>query len=156
MRIGFDAGAGALAADDPRSPDAGGSQPPRRPLYPVDPDPHRGTPEGRSALLDAFSFRLVIFGYQNPKKDPRQVREYASLAFRPTSDGAPQSVSLAAVLKSQDDGAFQLSQGVGVALVVERSSQAPPALEPAAGAHLRVDAIELTFDPRPRNDDVTV
>ena len=106
--------------------------------------------------MDAFSFRLVIFGYSNPKKDPHQVREYASLAFRPTTDGAPQRVSLNAVLKSQDDGAFQLSQGVGVALVVERSSPGGLVLDPSAAAHLRVHAMELTFDARPRDDDVTV
>ena len=115
-----------------------------------------GTPEGRSALLDAFSFRLVIFGYQSPKKDPRQVREFASLAFRPTIDGALLSVSLAADLKSQDDGAFQLSQGVGVALVVERNSHGARGTRAGRGAYLRIEAMELTFDPRPRNDDVTV
>ena len=116
-----------------------------------------GTPEARAALLGLFSFRLVIFGYQSLKKDARQVREFASLAFRPGSDENPQSASLTALLKSQDDGAFQLSQGVGVALVaVERSTEGPPAGQRAAGAHLRVDAFELTFDPRLRNDDVTV
>ena len=156
LRLGFDDGAGAVApparalvSQEVRNPRAG--------RYTLSIRTRTaGTPEAWSALLDAFSFRLMIFGYQNTKKDPRQVREFASLAFRPTGDGAPLSVSLAAALKSQDDGAFQLSQGVGVALIVERRRPVPQALEPVAGAHLRVDSIELTFDPRPRNDDVTV
>jgi hypothetical protein len=155
-RIGFDARAGAqapvpraLLTQEVRNPRAG--------RYTLSIRTRTaGPPDGLSALLDAFTFRLVIFGYKDPKKDPWQTREYASLPFRPTLDGRPQTVSLTAALKSQDDGAFQLSQGVGVALVVERTNQAPSALPPAAGAHLRVDAIELTFDPRPRNDDVTV
>jgi hypothetical protein len=115
-----------------------------------------GSAKGRKALLEAFTFRLVIFGYRDTKKDPRHVREYASLVLQPAGDGAPQSVSLATVLKSQDDGAFQLSQGVGVAVVAERTGVAAARLDPEAFAYIRIDSIELAFDPRPRNDDVTV
>jgi hypothetical protein len=156
VRIGLGAGGGsdpaaprALLAQEVRNPRAG--------RYTLSIRTRTaGIPEGLAALLDAFSFRLVIFGYKDTKKDPRQVREFASIAFRPTPDGEPREVSLAADLKSQDDGAFQLSQGVGVAVVVERINSGPGAPETAAGAFLRIDSVGLTFDPRPRKDDVTV
>jgi hypothetical protein len=155
-RIGFDPGAGAIAAGT-RALLAQEVRNPRAGRYTLSIRARTaGTPEGIAVLLDAFSFRLVVFGYKNLKKDPQQVREFASLAFRPGADGTPQSVSLAAVLKSQDDGAFQLSQGVGVAVVADRNHAGPVPLEPTAGAYLRIDALELSFDPRPRNDDVTV
>jgi hypothetical protein len=155
-RIGFDAGAGAIApasralvAQEVRNPRAGRYTLTVRTR--VD-----GSPEGVAALLDGFTFRLVVFGYQSVKKDPRQRREFAVQAFRPAADGTAQDVTLSAVLKSQDDGAFQLSQGVGVAVVAERVGGAPLVPEARAGAYLRIDAAVLNFDPRPRNDDVTV
>jgi hypothetical protein len=156
LHIGFKPGAGALApqcrallAQEVRHPMAG--------RYTLSVRTRAtGTGEGRAILLDAFSFRLVLFGYRDLKKDPRQVREFASLPFRPADDGSPSAFSVVTTLKSQDGGAFQLSQGVGVAVVVER--RAPGALElaPTAEASLQIDAVELAFDPRPRNDDVTV
>jgi hypothetical protein len=156
VRIGFDAGAGAVApgsrallAQEVRNPRAGRYTLTVRTR--VD-----GSAEGIAALLGAFTFRLVIFGYQSVKKDPRQRREFATLAFRPAEDGTAQDVTLSIVLKSQDDGAFQLSQGVGVAVVAERTGGAPLVPEAEAGAYLRIDSAVLAFDPRPRNDDVTV
>jgi hypothetical protein len=156
VRIGFDAGAGpiapgsrALLAQEVRNPRAGRYTLTVRTR--VD-----GSAGGIAALLEGFTFRLVIFGYQNVKKDPRQRREFAAQTFRPAVDEAAHNVTLSAVLKSQDDGAFQLSQGVGVAVIAERIGGASLIPEPAAGAYVRVDSAVLTFDPRPRNDDVTV
>jgi hypothetical protein len=155
-RLGFDPGAGvidpgarALLAQEVRNPRAG--------RYTLTVRARAdGTPEGLATLLEAFSFRLVIFGYEDLKKDARQVREFASRTFQPTTDRSSQSVTLVSVLKSQDDRAFQLSQGVGVAVIAARSTPGPLALRPTAEAYLHIDSIDLTFDPRPRNDDVTV
>jgi hypothetical protein len=156
VRIGFDRGAGAIApgtrailAQEVRNPRAG------RYILTVR-SRVAGSPEGIKALLDSFSFRLVILGYANPRKDPRQGREFASVAFRPDRDRAAGEISLSAILKSQDDGAFQLSQGVGIAIVVERTGKNPLVPKPSAAAYLCIDSLGLTFDPRPRNDDVTV
>jgi hypothetical protein len=156
LRIGFEPGAAALdpncraiLAQEVRHPMAG--------RYRLSVAARvTGTPDGLAAYLQGFSFRLVLFGYRDLKKDARQVREFASLPLHLTDDGPAQTFSLSAVLKSQDEGAFQLSKGVGVALVVERSTPGPLALAPAAEAFLQIDGVELSFDPRPRNDDVTV
>ena len=109
--------------------------------------------ELRDLLLAHFACRLVIFGFADIKKDPRRIREYASAAFRPQF-GAAETFTLATVLRSQDGGAMQLSQGVGIAIVVEKTG--PETLVPSADAFLRIDGVELLFDPRPRNDEVVV
>jgi hypothetical protein len=91
------------------------------------------------------------------------VREFGSVDFQPpyadARTGKYARFELRTVLRSQDGGAFQLSKGVGVAVVVEKTSDQEIAL---AGADtrpqgfIRIDDVELTFVPRPRNDDVTV
>jgi hypothetical protein len=45
---------------------------------------------------------------------------------------------------------------VGVAVVAERAGGEPLVPDAAAEAYLRIESMTLTFDPRPRNDDVTV
>jgi hypothetical protein len=116
--------------------------------------------EYRSVFLKNFTCRLVIFGYSDLHKDPRKVREFASVAFTPpfaeAGGGKYEKFELTAVLKSQDDNAFQLSRGVGVAVVVEKTS--PGELELATGQQtfIRVDDAELRFIARPRNDEVQV
>jgi hypothetical protein len=118
----------------------------------------------------------VIFGYSSLGKDPTPGKtiEFASASFRPrfsdkgdlrsavsAGSGAPrrtraadQSFTVSARLRSQDDGARELSKGVGVAVVVEPvavSAQFSP-----TEAFLRIHRVEIAFDPRPRNDDVVV
>ena len=154
LGIGFERGAGAIApgsrallTQEVRNPRAG--------RYVLTAQTSlAGTPEGIAELLDAFSFRLVLFGYEDLKKDPRRVREFASLAFQPARDRVTASFSLTATLKSQDEGAFQLSKGVGIALIVEKGFTGT--LELRTEAFLRVHSLDLTFDPRPRNDEVVV
>jgi hypothetical protein len=156
VRIGFDPGAGsvapgvrALLTQEIRNPRAG--------RYTLSVRSRTvGSPAGIAAYLEAFSFRLVILGYQNPKKDPREAREFASTPFVPAADGAPREFTLAVALKSQDENAYQLSQGVAVAVVVERRGPLPLAPDPSSRAHLCIEGVTVTFDPRPRNDDVTV
>jgi hypothetical protein len=114
----------------------------------------------RNAFLKHFSCRLVIFGYKDLKKDPRNVREFASAVFRPPfADGHKGGYSkfeVAATLRSQDGGAMEIERGVGVAVVVEKSS--PDELDPVKAlsgkpAFIRIDDVDLRFVPRPRNDD---
>ncbi len=112
----------------------------------------------RDLLLAHFACRLVIFGFADIKKDPRRIREYASSAFRPSfhaeAAGEAETFTLATVLRSQDGGAMQLSRGVGIAIVLEKTT--PGAVVPSAEAFLRIDGVELRFDPRPRDDEVVV
>jgi hypothetical protein len=156
VRIGFDAGAGpiapgsrALLAQEVRNPRAG--------RYTLSVRTRAvGSAAGIAALQQAFTFRLVIFGYSNTKKDARQGRPFAAQTFRPAEDGIPRDVSFSVVLKSQDEGAFQLSQGVGVAVVAERTGGESLVPDATAEGAVCIDSVLLTFDPRPRNDDVTV
>jgi hypothetical protein len=117
----------------------------------------------RDTFLKNFTCKLVVFGYNDLNKDPRAVREFASVAFQsPFADaktGKYEKFELTVVLKSQDDGAFHLSKGVGVAVLVEKTS--PGVLDVASlgntpQAFIRIDDVELIFVPRPRNDDVQV
>ena len=72
----------------------------------------------REYFAGCFRCRMILFGYADLAKDPRRVREFAALEFEPGLL-APKEASgftrfeLTATLKSQDDGAFQLSRGVG-------------------------------------------
>jgi hypothetical protein len=102
----------------------------------------------------------VLFGYTDLTKDARKrVREYASVALRPGPAERPGGYERAALtysLRSQDGGANEIEMGVGIAVVVEKTSPGALALPAGARAFLRVDDVAVSFVPRPRNDDVTV
>ena len=118
----------------------------------------------REYFAGCFRCRMILFGYADLAKDPRRVREFAALEFEPGLL-APKEASgftrfeLTATLKSQDDGAFQLSRGVGVAVMLQCKSE-KPWLPPADGRerslHLCIDRVEFEFDARRRNDDVMI
>ena len=117
----------------------------------------------RDVFLKHFACRLVVYGFADASKNPLKVREFASQPFQPRfAAGAKplfEKFTLNTILKSQDDGAFHLSRGVGVAVVVEKLTPGPLELGPAAGPHqafLRVGGLALEFNARPRNDDVQV
>jgi hypothetical protein len=123
----------------------------------------------RDVFLKHFVCRLAIFGFLNLKKDHRQHRQFAAFDFQPAWCEAGQSrydrFQVAATLRSQDAGAMETSRGIGVAVIVEKvtprvpelptgATGVPPVLKP--GAFIRIDDVELAFDPRPRDDNVTV
>jgi hypothetical protein len=114
----------------------------------------------REVFLKHFECRLSIFGYTDLDKNPLRVREFASLPFTPPfADGMAgqyEKFELSRVLRSQDAGAFETSQGVGVAVTVEKTS--PDVLEVVAGerAFIRIDDTDVLFIPRPRDDSVMV
>lgn len=114
----------------------------------------------RAVFLKHFTCRLSIFGYTDLQKNPLSIREFAKLVLTPTfaqADAGPfEKVELTASLRSQDNGAFELSRGVGVAISVEKTS--PGGLEVANGeqAFLRIDDVEMKFIPRPRDETVMV
>jgi hypothetical protein len=59
----------------------------------------------------------------------------------------------------QRGGAYELSRGVGVAVLVERATPGELRLDTASGPHqafLCVDDVSLDFVARPRDDDVQV
>jgi hypothetical protein len=112
--------------------------------------------EAWNAFLEHYRCRLVIFGYSNLGKDPTPGKtiEFASAQFRPSFRPIDQHFSVSVRLRSQDDGAQELSKGVGVAVVVEPVAGSAP-FSPTE-AFLRIHRVEIAFDPRPRNEDVVV
>jgi hypothetical protein len=119
-----------------------------------------GVEKDYRALLEHFTCRLVLFGYRDLAKDPTKgMREFASLPLRPEfADTAAgyQKVTLSRKLRSQDDGANEIEMGVGVAVLLERRTPGELVVPAGSRAFLRIDDVEVSFTPRPRNDDVTV
>ncbi|MEX2114176.1 MAG: DUF1501 domain-containing protein, partial [Pirellulales bacterium] len=113
-------------------------------------------------LQQHFVCRLVIFGFLDMKKDHREQRVFATAEFKPAwcADGRTnyETFEVQATLRSQDGGANETSYGVGAAIVVEKVT--PGALDLIAAdqlpAFIRIDDVELDFNPRPRDDKVTV
>jgi hypothetical protein len=100
-----------------------------------------------------FTCRLVLFGYADEKQDGARIVEYASQPFSPSFAGPYEAnyrkYSVSAVLNSQTGGANQLSHGIGVAIMVEKTS--PGVLDVAAGGPrsqglIRIDDVELVFE----------
>jgi hypothetical protein len=116
----------------------------------------------REVFLKHFACRLTIFGFTGGVKNPRKVRVFASLKFRPrfaATAAGYEKFAVKATLRSQDGGAFELSRGVGVAVLVEKATPGELRLDAVSGPHqafLRVDDVSLDFVARPRDDDVQV
>jgi hypothetical protein len=84
------------------------------------------------------------------------VREFASVPFEPPLGYEYEKVTLTRKLRSQDGGANEIEMGVGVAIVVERSTPGDFEVEAGQSALIRIDDVDIHFVPRPRNDDVQV
>jgi hypothetical protein len=122
-----------------------------------------GSIEEYKAFLADFTCRLEIFGYQDLDKDPRRVRVFAATMFEPPFQAALdtpyQRFSLPVELKSQIDGAFQTSLGIGVAVKVEKTSPGSleiPAGDDATAALIRIDDVDVQFTARPLREGVQV
>jgi hypothetical protein len=120
-----------------------------------------GSAEDYRLFLKHFTCRLVLFGYRNLAKDATKgMREFTSLAIAPPFADAKtagyQKYSLGRSLRSQDGGANEIEMGVGVGIVVEKTSAGELAIAAGQQAFLRIDDVSIEFVPRPRNDDVMV
>ncbi|MEX0675820.1 MAG: DUF1501 domain-containing protein [Pirellulales bacterium] len=113
----------------------------------------------RDAFLKHFACRLALFAFLDLKKNHAAHREFASVEFQPpwSELGKPQyeRFEVAVTLRSQDGNAMQTNRGIGVAVIVEKKT--PGVLElPAGEAFIRIDDVELLFNPRPRDESVTI
>ncbi len=96
-----------------------------------------------------FRCRLILFGFADKEKNPRRIVEFASTGLVPVNSGRGasryQPYSVSARLESQNAGALKIDRGVGVAVVVEKSS--PGVFEATAdsAAFLRIDDVQLVF-----------
>jgi hypothetical protein len=106
----------------------------------------------RDVWCQHFTCRLILFGYANANRKIEEIVEYASAKFVPAFAGAFEAdyrkYSVTARLESQNGGRNQLAHGIGVAVVVEKTS--PGVLDIAAGGPfsqglIRIDDAELIF-----------
>ena len=109
-------------------------------------------------FLANMTFRLVLFRFQNINKDTRTVSELASAEFRP-SFGRTETFKLDRFLGSTTPGGnFPIGNGLGVAVFVEKKTPGELTLaknEPHQAA-LRIESVTLEFNPRRRDESVTV
>ncbi|MGE0608974.1 MAG: DUF1501 domain-containing protein, partial [Pirellulales bacterium] len=114
----------------------------------------------RNVFLKHFACRLVFFGYTDLDKNPLKPRKYAAVklepAFSPAGLADYQRFQVQRTLRSQDGGALELSRGIGVSILVERITAGILDLPAGASAFIRIDDIALDFNPRPRDENVTV
>jgi hypothetical protein len=120
-------------------------------------------------ILKHFTCRLVLFRYANPAKNPMQRHELASAVFQPRFAGssadrdetsAGETFEISALLDSPAPGQnFSIGAGLGVAVIVEKTSPGTLALPAGAApqcAFLRIHRTGLAFRSRTINDEVTV
>ena len=114
------------------------------------------------AFAAHFSCRLLMFRYRTMAKDPTDVDLLGTETFVPTFDeaGTPTEFTITKFLGStQPNVNFSIGNGLGVAVVVERTSGGDLTLPAGDGssreAYLRIDATSLKFDARRRDDTVT-
>lgn len=116
----------------------------------------------REVFLRHFACRIEIFAFQDLNKNHAERRPFAVARFKPTWSPAGEAryepYQVTATLRSQDDGANQTNMGIGVAVIVEKET--PGTLDsPDDGpcsAFVRIDDVDLHFDPRQRNNDVVI
>jgi hypothetical protein len=112
-------------------------------------------------FLANFTCRLVLFRFSDTRKDPRDMQVLASADFRPAfGDGtAPGAYTVDRFLGSTTPGAnFAIGNGLGVAVVIDKTSPGMlqfPDRTPQQ-AFVRIHSVALEFNPRPRDDSVTV
>jgi hypothetical protein len=103
-----------------------------------------------------FSCRLVLFRFANTAKDPRDAQVLASASVRPRF-GEAATFTVDRFLGSTQPGAnFAIGNGLGVAVVVEKTSPGILQTSEGAQAFVRIHSVWLEFQPRPRDDSVTV
>jgi hypothetical protein len=120
-----------------------------------------GTPDGIELLRKNFRCRIALFGYRDLAKNLlKGTRDYAETAIELSFEqGQPndyREFTLIRTLRSQDGGASEIEMGVGLAIVLERTTAGELAIPAGARAFVQIDDVEVVFTPRPRNDDVKV
>jgi hypothetical protein len=101
--------------------------------------------------------RLVLFRFANPSKNPLEAAALASAPFQPqfADFEQPTEFSVSQFLGSTVPGAnFSIGNGLGVAVVIETKAPQTPAV--GESAFIRLHDVHLEFNPRPRDENVTV
>jgi hypothetical protein len=107
-----------------------------------------------------FTCRLVIYRHTEATKSPLKMKEEVSVTFVPEFGGAEPTYKkheMARLLDSRTPNVnFSVGLGLGVAVLIEKTSPGTLDLPAGTQAFLRIDRVALIFTPRVRNDDVQV
>ena len=107
-------------------------------------------------IITSFRLRLVLFRFGNMQKDPRNIQELATGDFRPVF-GESREFVLDRFLGSTTPGAnFSIGCGLGVLIAMETTTPLTLPTDQSRRLAVRVQSVELTFNPRQRDDSVTV
>jgi len=107
-------------------------------------------------IIAHFRLRLVLFRFQNMQKDPRAIQELATADFRPVF-GESHEFLLDRFLGSTSPGAnFPIGCGLGVLIAMETIKLLTFLPDQSRRLAVRLQSVELTFNPRQRDESVTV
>lgn len=107
-------------------------------------------------IIAHFRLRLVLFRFQNMQKDPRAIQELATADFRPVF-GEPHEFLLDRFLGSTSPGAnFSIGCGLGVMITMETIAPLTLPTDQSRRLAVRLQSVELTFNPRQRDESVSV
>lgn len=108
----------------------------------------------RALLEKHFTCRLMFFQYLAKDKNANQRKELASLTFKPQMD-AIRNVKLSKQFLNPKAGAnFSFGLGLGVAVIVEKTSAGDVELGVDQVAQILIDRIDVRFAGKPRIDSV--
>ena len=107
-------------------------------------------------IIAHFRLRLVLFRFLNMQKDPRAIQELATADFRPVF-GESHEFLLDRFLGSASPGAnFSIGCGLGVMIAMETIAPLTLPTDQSRRLAVRLQSVELTFNPRQRDESVTV
>jgi len=106
-----------------------------------------------------FTCRLVLFRFTEATKDPRRIQELASMSFVPVfQDRATNeysAIEMRQLLDSPAPGAnFSIGLGLGVAVIVQKTSPGDLHLPAGREAFLDIDSLAVDFGGRQINEAV--
>ena len=108
-----------------------------------------------------FTCRLVIYRHTEASKSSLKMKEEVSVPFQPefSEDSTLkfQKLEMAKLLDSRVPGSnFAVGLGLGVAVIVEKTTPEKLVVPDGKRAFIRIDDVQMVFNPRIRNDDVQV
>jgi hypothetical protein len=104
-----------------------------------------------------FTCKILFFQYTAFPKTPLQAKELASLVLEPrfAEENTFQSFELSKTFVNPKPGAnFSFGLGLGVAVVLEKTSAGELTIPPGHRAGVLLDEVRVEFDGKPRNDKV--
>ena len=107
-----------------------------------------GRPEAAKEWNRHFRSRLILFRFTDLSKRIDKIAELASTAFEVPFDSTPVKVSR--MMKPQEGGTGELQMGIGVAVIVEKTSEKTLDLKSAGlmQAFVRLENTHVAFLPR--------